>query len=226
MNIPIHITASAFLEEKHTATSDLKNSVVQKIQQGGSVVFPTETLYGLGANALDAHAVAALFTIKGRSPQKPPPVIVGNHDQLLQLVSAIPPHAKFLMDQYWPGALTIIFPARDSLPEIICCKNIFEGKEFSTIAVRMTSSLLAKKLCEETGTPLVATSANFSEATGQASAPRTLQDIPELFLQKVDVIIDGQAEAGEASTIVDCTVIPARILRQGAVELSKDELAN
>jgi L-threonylcarbamoyladenylate synthase len=83
---------------------------------------------------------------------------------------------------------------------------------------------LAKILCEEVGAPLVATSANFSGATGRAAAPQTLDDIPFEFLQKVDVIIDGKAEAGIASTIVDCTVFPARILRAGAVELCDDDL--
>jgi L-threonylcarbamoyladenylate synthase len=110
------------------------------------------------------------------------------------------------------------------LPKIICGKSTFEGKEISTIAVRMTSHPLAKILCEETGAPLVATSANFSGATGRAAAPQTLDDIPFEFLQKVDVIIDGKVGAGIASTIVDCTVSPPRVLREGAVELSESDL--
>jgi len=223
MHNPIHINADAYLSPSHP-NSDERIHLIQQIQHGASLIFPTETIYGLGAIATDANAVAKLFSIKGRSPEKPPPVIISNHEQLLQLVSEIPPQAKLLMQKYWPGALTLIFPARNDLPEIICGKSTFEGKEISTIAVRMTSHPLAKKLCEEVGAPLIATSANFSGATGRAAAPQTLDDIPPTFLQKVDVVIDGKAEAGTASTIVDCTVSPARVLRVGAVELDASDL--
>ena len=216
------ITANSLLQSTHLPSE--KITLLRRLQFGGSVVFPTETIYGLGAIATDAKAVANLFAIKGRSPEKPPPIIVSDHQQLLQLVSEIPPQAKTLMEKFWPGALTIIFPAKNSLPEIICGKSTFEGKEISTVAVRMTSHPLAKKLCEEAGAPLVATSANFSGATGRAAAPQTLDDIPFEFLQKVDVIIDGKVGAGIASTIVDCTVSPACVLRQGAVELSESDL--
>lgn len=188
------------------------------------MVFPTETIYGLGAIATDANAVANLFAIKGRSPQKPPPVIVSNQQQLLQLVADIPTQAEILIEKFWPGALTLILPAHTTLPEIVCGKSTFEGNEISTIAVRMTSHPLAKILCEEVGAPLVATSANFSGATGRQAAPQTLDDIPDELLQKVDVVIDGKSEAAIASTIVDCTVFPARVLRLGAVELSGDDL--
>lgn len=200
------------------------NQLIEQIQHGASLLFPTETIYGLGAIATNAAAVAALFAIKGRSPEKPPPVIISNHAQLLQLVAAIPPQAKLLMQKCWPGALTLIFPARNDLPEIICGKSTFEGKEISTIAVRMTSHPLAKQLCEIAKAPLVATSANFSGARGREAAPQMLDDIPKTFVQQVDIIIDGKAEAGMASTIVDCTVSPARILRVGAVELSDGDL--
>jgi L-threonylcarbamoyladenylate synthase len=216
------ITANSLLQSTHLPAE--KITLLRRFQFGGSVIFPTETIYGLGAIATDARAVANLFSIKGRSPEKPPPIIVSDRAQLLQLVSEIPPQAKTLMEKFWPGALTIIFPARNDVPEIICGKSTFDGKEISTIAVRMTSHPLAKILCEETGAPLVATSANFSGATGRAAAPQTLDDIPFEFLQKVDVIIDGKAEAGIASTIVDCTVFPARVLREGAVELSESDL--
>jgi len=216
------ITANSLLQSTHLPSE--KITLLRRFQFGGSVIFPTETIYGLGAIATDARAVANLFSIKGRSPEKPPPIIVSDHAQLLQLVSEIPSQAKTLMEKFWPGALTIIFPARNDVPEIICDKSTFDGKEISTIAVRMTSHPLAKILCEETGAPLVATSANFSGATGRAAAPQTLDDIPFEFLQKVDVIIDGKVGAGIASTIVDCTVSPARILRAGAVELSESDL--
>jgi L-threonylcarbamoyladenylate synthase len=216
------ITANSLLQS--TCLPSEKLVLLQRFQRGGSVIFPTETIYGLGAIAIDAKAVANLFSIKGRSPEKPPPIIVSDHQQLLQLVSEIPPQAKTLMEKFWPGALTIIFPAKNSLPKIICGKSTFDGKEISTIAVRMTSHPLAKKLCEEAGAPLVATSANFSGATGRAAAPQTLDDIPFDFLQKVNVIIDGKVGAGIASTIVDCTVSPAHVLRQGAVELSESDL--
>jgi len=216
------ITANSLLQSTHLPSE--KITLLRRLQHGGSVIFPTETIYGLGAIATDAKAVAKLFTIKGRSPEKPPPIIVSDHEQLLQLVSEIPPQAKILMEKFWPGALTIIFPAQNSLPEIICGKSTFDGKAISTIAVRMTSHPLAKALCEEVGAPLVATSANFSGATGRQAAPQILDDIPYEFQQKVDVIIDGNAEAGTASTIVDCTVFPARVLREGAVELRESDL--
>jgi len=222
MNKSFPLKADDFLFPT-TDNSTQRIHLIQQIQGGASLIFPTETIYGLGAIATNAKAVSALFTIKGRSPEKPPPVIVANRQQLLQLVCAIPPAAEALITKYWPGALTLIFPARNDLPEIICGKSTFRGKEISTIAVRMTSHPLAKKLCEEVGAPLVATSANFSGATGRAAAPQTLADIPHNFQQLVDVIIDGTAEAGTASTIVDCTVSPACVLRAGAVELNESD---
>lgn len=188
--------------------------IVTIVQSGGVIVFPTETIYGLGCDATNEDAVRRLLEIKGRSGEayKPPPVLIAGTAQLERLVATIPPGAQEFMDQFWPGALTLVLPAHDGLSPLLTGDS-------GTIGVRETGHTLARELCKRSGVPIIATSANFSGATGRAAMPQTLDDIAPGLLSKVDAVLDGGAVGGAPSTVVDCTVTPFRVLRQGAVNV-------
>lgn len=189
---------------------------VAVIQSGGVIIYPTETIYGLGCAATNENAVQRLLEIKGRSGEnfKPPPVLIAKQEQLNLLVATIPEGAQELMQKHWPGALTLVLPACKNLSQLLTG----EGDD-PTIGVRETGHIIARALCEQSGVPLVATSANFSGATGRAAAPQTLLDIPQDLKDKVDFVLDGGVSGGVPSTVVDCTHEPFIILRQGAVSL-------
>lgn len=190
------------------------NSTIEIIKRGGVFIFPTETIYGLGCDATNDEAVQRLLDIKGRNGDayKPPPVLIAGAEQLNLLVETIPDGARELIEQNWPGSLTLVLPARPDLSPLLTGGA-------GTIGVRETGNAIARALCEQSGVPLIATSANFSGASGRAAMPQTLDDIPQALKDKVDVVIDGGVVGGAPSTVVDCTVSPFRVLRQGAVKL-------
>lgn len=190
------------------------NQVIEIIQRGGVIIFPTETIYGLGCDATNEDAIQRLLEIKGRSGEayKPPPVLIADEQQLHLLAEHIPAGAQDLMKKHWPGALTLVLPARENLSPLLTGENL-------TVGVRQTGHAIARSLCEESGVPIIATSANFSGATGRAAMPQSLADIPEALKNCVDGVVNGGLVDGAPSTVVDCTVKPFRILRQGAVEL-------
>ena len=203
-------------------TSEDINQAITVIQGGGILIYPTETIYGLGCDATDENAVQRLLEIKGRSGEnfKPPPVLIAGQEQLQMLVETIPPAAQALMQKHWPGALTLVLPARKNLSPFLTGEG-----NYLTIGVRETGHAMARALCEKGGVPIVATSANFSGATGRAAMPQSLEDIPQELKNKVDWVVDGGLVGGAPSTVVDCTVSPFRILRQGAVALLESELS-
>ena len=192
------------------------SQAVDIIKRGGVFIFPTETIYGLGCDATNENAVQRLLEIKGRSGEnfKPPPVLIAGLAQLNLLVENIPDSAQELMEQHWPGALTLVLPARGNLSPLLTGES-----DFPTIGVRETGHAIARVLCEQSGVPLVATSANFSGATGRAAMPQSLEDIPQELKNKVDWVVDGGAVGGAPSTVVDCARQPFKVLRQGAIVL-------
>lgn len=189
---------------------------VEIIRRGGLVIYPTETLYGLGCDATNEAAIARLLALKGRAEGKPPPVLVANGHQLARLVDELPDIAARLMAEYWPGALTLVLPARAGVAGALT-GTAADGTR--TVAVRQTAHPLARALCEAVGTPLVATSANFAGATGNAANPRSLDDIAPALRHGVGAVLDGGVVAGRPSTVIDCTVSPPRLLRAGALHL-------
>jgi L-threonylcarbamoyladenylate synthase len=192
-------------------------SEIEIIRRGGLVIFPTETLYGLGCVATNEDALRRLFEAKGRPPGQPPPVLVASDEQLSTLVAAIPPVAARLIAAHWPGPLTLVLPARAEVSPLLT--GLAVDGQTRTVGVRHSAHPVAQSLCQAAGAPIVATSANRSGAVGAAANPRVLDDIPDLLRQHVEVIIDGGEVAGEPSTVVDCTCQPPRILRQGALRL-------
>jgi L-threonylcarbamoyladenylate synthase len=182
----------------------------QAIGRGDLVVLPTDTVYGIAADAFNPRAVAALLAAKGRGRQSPPPVLVAGKTTLRALADDVPDLVDDLVDRFWPGGLTIVLAAQPSLSWDL-------GDTFGTVAVRMPGHRLALELLEETG-PLAVSSANL---TGQAAAI-VAADAQDMLGDSVAVYLDdGPSAQGVASTIVDATPLSrgglARVLRDGVV---------
>lgn len=180
------------------------------IGRGELVVIPTDTVYGLAADAFNAEAVLALVTAKGRTPATPPPVLIGSLPTLDALAEEVHDEVRALAAKFWPGALTIIVPARASL-------DLDLGETRGTIALRMPDDPVALELLKDTG-PLAVSSAN---RTGEPPASDAEQAQAALG-EAVAVILDGGRRGSVASTIIDATALPAgqlRVVRVGAIAL-------
>jgi tRNA threonylcarbamoyl adenosine modification protein (Sua5/YciO/YrdC/YwlC family) len=185
------------------------DEAVNAISRGGLVVLPTDTVYGIGADAFDEEAVAALLAAKGRGRQMPPPVLVGEVATLDGLATDVPDDARRLVEAFWPGGLTVILRAQPSLQWDL-------GDTGGTVALRMPDHPAALALLKRTG-PLAVSSANKSgspAAQDVADAERQLGDSVAVYLD------GGQAPGGVASTIVDATGPVLRVVREGAVTLA------
>ena len=178
---------------------------------GNLVVLPTDTVYGIAADAFSARAVTALLDAKGRGRQSPPPVLVGSVATLSALAETVTPEMTKLAENFWPGGLTIVAPARSTLDWDL-------GDTNGTVAVRMPNHPIALELLAETG-PLAVSSAN---RTGEPAALTAAEAAAQLG-DSVDVYLDGGVASDDrsGSTIVDCTPTvdgkPVRILRDGVI---------
>lgn len=188
----------------------------QAIGRGELVVLPTDTVYGVGADAFSASAVARLLAAKGRGRQSPPPVLVAGVQTMRALVAEVPEPVERLVEEFWPGALTIVLPAQPSLSWDL-------GDTAGTVAVRMPAERVALELLEECG-PLAVSSAN---RTGRPAA-LDVHGAVEMLGDTVAVYLDGgPVRTGLASTIVDATGLvaggsrPVRVLREGAVSRAR-----
>lgn len=176
------------------------------LRRGKLVVFRTDTVYGVGATAFDEAAVDALYHVKDRPLEKGIPILLADSDDLLKVAREIPPHAQILLDCYWPGPLTLIVPRRESLPS-----NISPNEN---IAVRIPDDDVARALIRAAGGALATSSANRS---GEPPA-RTAAEARQALDGRVAAVVDGgEVQHGVPSTIVDCTVDPPQVLRQGAL---------
>ncbi|MFA5523180.1 MAG: L-threonylcarbamoyladenylate synthase [Tissierellales bacterium] len=179
------------------------------IKAGGIVAFPTETVYGLGANALDDKAIEKIFLAKGR-PQDNPLIVHINHiSQLDDIVKDIPKHAFNIMERFWPGPLTLIFKKTSKIPHIIT-------GGLSTVAVRMPSHKIALELIKHSGLPIAAPSANTSGKPSPTASSHVIDDLSG----KVDMIIEGGSTGvGLESTVLDISGDIPTILRPGGITL-------
>ena len=185
------------------------NSAAEIIRGGGLVAAPTETVYGLCANALDESAVARIFTAKGRPSDNPLIVHIADQAMLSQLVVSVSPKAKKLMEAFWPGPLTLIFKAQDTIPKIVT-------GGLDTVAVRFPSHPVMQELIKASGVPLAAPSANTSGKPSPTNAQRVIEDLQG----KIEAIIDGgHSEFGLESTVLDMTSEVPTILRPGGITL-------
>jgi L-threonylcarbamoyladenylate synthase len=179
--------------------------VQRVLAASGVIAIPTETSYGLAVRPTETEALRRLFEIKGRLPDKPILVLIGNHGQLDQLVARVPPAAAVLMKQLWPGPLTIVFPAAADLPSLLTAGT-------GTVGIRLSPLPHLRRLLSQTG-PVTGTSANRSSEPSLNSAA----DVEQALGSALDMILDGGPTAGGlASTIVDACGRP-RLLRPGAL---------
>ncbi len=181
------------------------------IKSGGLVAFPTETVYGLGANGLDEKAVKKIFEAKGRPSDNPLILHIADRKQVFELAKDVPSNAGKLMDSFWPGPLTMIFNKAQNVPGVI-------SAGLDTVALRMPSHPIALALIKESGVPIAAPSANTSGRPSPTNAKHVIEDLSG----KIDVIIDaGNAKIGLESTVLDVTVDPPVVLRPGGITLKQ-----
>ena len=200
----ISIDPSCIDQEKLAQAADI-------LKNGGTVAFPTETVYGLGANALDQGAVAKIFQAKGRPSDNPLIVHIADFDDIKPLVREIPAVAKKLAEQFWPGPLTLIFPKSDAVPAVITAG-------LDTVAIRMPSHGIARTLIALAGVPIAAPSANLSGKPSPTRAAHVIEDL----MGRVDAIISGgECVVGLESTVLDISGEMPMILRPGGITLEE-----
>lgn len=199
-----------------TVVEKIKESAIEEdsilraagiLQRGGLVAFPTETVYGLGANGLDSAACKKIYEAKGRPSDNPLILHISALDELERIVSSVPAEAEKIMEAFWPGPLTLIFSKAACVP-----KEITGG--FETVAVRFPSHPVANALIKAAGLPIAAPSANRSGRPSPTRASHVLADLDG----RIDMLLDGgSACVGLESTILDLTGEAPMILRPGAV---------
>ncbi|HUU88205.1 MAG TPA: L-threonylcarbamoyladenylate synthase [Candidatus Glassbacteria bacterium] len=179
------------------------------IKKGGLVAFPTETVYGLGADALNSKAILSLFKAKNRPIDNPPIIHVENLDQIKNLAKEIPIKAKLLIEKFWPGPLTIVFQRSENIP-------IESTAGLDTIAIRMPQHKVALALIKKSKCPIAAPSANISGKPSPTLAKHVFDDLNG----KIDAILDGGPTCiGVESTVVNITVNPPEVLRPGGISI-------
>lgn len=183
------------------------------LKNGGLVAIPTETVYGLAANAYNGESVSKVFEAKGRPTDNPMIVHISALEEIYPLVTEFPEKAKALADAYWPGPLTMILPKSDLVPRQV-------APRLETVAVRMPSHPIARKIIELAGVPLAAPSANSSGSP----SPTTAQHVKNDLDGKIDAIVDGgECDVGIESTVITLATDPPRLLRPGGITLQQLE---
>ena len=184
------------------------------LKDGGVIAFPTDTVYGLGADAFNLKAVQRIFQIKNRPSHLPLPLLIADISQLTLVAESASGVALFLARRFWPGGLTLVLPKAVSLPSYLA--------PGSTVAVRVPDHSVCLSLIRGLGAPVIGTSANLSGNPPALTADEAKQQVGD----KVDLIIDGgRCSGGVESTIVDTTGETATILRQGIIALHEIEAA-
>lgn len=181
-------------------------AAVDALRAGGVVALPTETFYGLAVPALDASAVRRIFELKGRPDSKPLLALIDSV-AMAETVARVTPAARDLMQRYWPGALTLVLPARPNVPAAVTAGT-------GTLGLRLSPHPIARGLVALLGEPVTAPSAN----PNGLAPPTTAAGVLGYFRHGIDLVLDGgSTPGGEPSTVLDLTVEPPRVLRPGAV---------
>jgi L-threonylcarbamoyladenylate synthase len=193
--------------DPHDPDPAILQQAADVIRRGGLVAFPTETVYGLGANALDARAVGRIFEAKGRPAINPVIAHVSDREMLARLVADWPPLAETLAMHFWPGPLTLVLPKAEAVPSEVTAGG-------PTIAVRMPAHQVAIGLIRAAGVPLAAPSANRSSQL----SPTRAEHVQAGLGGRIDLILDGgPTDAGIESTVLDLTTSPPTLLRPGPI---------
>jgi len=187
----------------------LIEEAVNILGNGGVIGYPTETVYGLGADAYNEDALKRLFKIKGRETGKAISILVGNMEMLEEVTAQIPPVAMGLIRGHWPGPLTIIFEASKTCPPILTGDS-------GRIGVRISPHPIARKLFEVFKKPITSTSANLSGMPSLSDA----NEVYRVFRGRIDLILDvGKTKEEGVSTVIDVTVSPPKVVREGVIKL-------
>ena len=212
LNVPTSPTFTSMTTELlSTHTAALFQAAVQRaaelLRAGEVVALPTETVYGLAANALDASAVAKIYAIKGRPAHNPIIVHVAGADMAKRCVTHWPPLAESLARAFWPGPLTLVLPRAKEIPEVVTAGG-------PTVGVRWPSHPLIQAVIRACDFPLAAPSANPSNCV----SPTTAEHVRKHLGHKIPLIVDGgQSQIGIESTVLDLSVSPPRLLRPGMI---------
>lgn len=177
------------------------------IKRGSPIAFPTETVYGIGADAFNEDAVRKVFELKQRPLSNPLSLHIADIEQLSDLVEEIPDIAQELIEKYWPGPLTLIFKKSDKVPNIVTA-----GKD--TVGIRLPDHDICRELIRQSGTVIVGTSANIS---GQP--PCTDYQTTHKLFPQTPIVNGGECKHKEASTIIDVSKDTTKILRQGSIQI-------
>lgn len=203
-----------YSNQKEKINENELKQAAEEIKKGNLVLFPTETVYGIGANALEENAVRKIFIAKGRAADNPLIVHVANIQMVEGIVEQITPLEKKLIETFWPGPLTIVFKRKNNriIPNVVTAN-------LDTVGIRMPSNKIAKRLIELAGVPIAAPSANIS---GKPSGTK-VADIIEELQEKVDYILDGGfSDIGLESTVIKVEENQITILRPG--KITKEQL--
>jgi len=184
---------------------------IQTLKDGGIIIYPTDTAFGIGCRIDAPESVDRLFRLRKRPITKATPILVSSQDMALTYFQSPNNIVRRLMKQYWPGALTIVAP---------CKKNTIYSPirgSSNSIGIRMPNNETAVRIIEGLGVPIVGTSANFH---GE-NTPYQLTDLSSSLVKLVDYVVPGECSLKQASTVVDCSVSPFQVIRQGAVILKQ-----
>lgn len=187
--------------------------VAEILKNGGLVAIPTETVYGLAANAYNGEAVSKVYEAKGRPTDNPMIVHISSLEEIYPLVTDFPDKAKALAEAFWPGPLTMILPKSELVPRQV-------APRLETVAVRMPSHPIARKIIELAGVPLAAPSANSSGSPSPTTAQHVIHDLDG----KIDAVVDGgECDVGIESTVITLVTNPPRLLRPGGITVEELE---
>ncbi len=190
---------------------DIMEDAGSTICSGGLVAFPTETVYGLGANALDPDAIGRIFYVKGRPQDNPLILHLSDLSEVYPYVSEISDLAITLMKRFWPGPMTLVLPRSELIPSILTAG-------LNTVAIRVPDHRIARELIRYAGVPIAAPSANISGKPSPTQASHVIRDLSG----KIDLVIDGgDTNIGLESTVLDLTVDPPTLLRPGGITLEQ-----
>ena len=192
---------------KRSGDPELFSRAIGALKRGEVIVFPTETFYGLGADALNEAAVKRVVSLKGRNLESPIAIIVADGEMLKDIVMDVPAVARKLMERFWPGPLTLVLPGKKNLPAPLLSRG-------GGVGVRISSHPLATRLARELGRPLTATSANPS---GKEPA-RSMEEAMSYFSNRIDFFLDGGRLKGrKGSTVVEIVDGRLKIIREGVI---------
>ena len=186
------------------------NQAIATLNDGGVIAFPTDTVYGVGVDPFQPEAVRKLYMIKGRPIDKPIPILVGSTNDVERVAQNLPPTFSQLAERFWPGGLTLIVEAKSLPPEITAGGD--------TVGIRMPDHPLALALLQRFGGAIATTSANKSDEPPATSAEEVQSELGAL----VSIILDGgQTATRIASTVLDLSVSPPQIRRQGSISMEQ-----